>query len=66
MHLTAIKRTDPARHRLMIKLDPSSKYTLDKHSKMPNYITHGLVHKKEVAKQTRRGGDSSVVRAPDS
>ena len=32
---------------LIIKLDPASKLTLDKHFKMPKYITHGLVHKKD-------------------
>ena len=38
-------KIDLARHRLLIKLDPVSKWTLNKHSKMPKYITHGLVHK---------------------
>ena len=47
MQTTAIKRMDLERHRLLIKLDPASKETLDKHSKMPKYITHGLVHKKD-------------------
>ena len=47
MQTTAMKRIDLERHRLLIKHNPASKWTLDKHSKMPNYITHGLVHKKE-------------------
>ena len=47
MQTTAIKRMDLERHRLLIKLEPVSKQTLDKHSKMPKYITHGLVHKKD-------------------
>ena len=47
MQTTAIKRMDLERHQLLIKLDPASKEKLDKHSKMPNYITHGLVHKKD-------------------
>ena len=41
------KIMDLERHQLLIKLDPASKEKLDKHSKMPNYITHGLVHKKD-------------------
>ena len=46
MQTTALKRMDLERHWLLIKLDPASKEMLNKHSKMPKYITHGLVHKK--------------------
>ena len=42
---------DLERHRLLIKLDPASKSTLNKHSKMPNYIIHSLVHKKGLDRQ---------------
>ena len=43
MQMTAIKRMDLERHWLLIKLDAASKKMLH----MPNYITHGLVHKKD-------------------